>query len=119
MVRILGLVSGLVMLGSPLQAQPLNESLVECAVLVDSLLGDEGRAQAGNPQVDFWIGFEQTLRVSAIERAGEPYWNDMAPTKQVTWTERWGGQTPDHPQNMGETAEWMDYCLSLADHLQL
>ena len=119
MIRQIGLVLGLTLLGSPAQAQPLNESLVECAVLVDALLGEEGRAQAGNQQVDFWIGFEEVLRTSAIQRAGQPYWDATAPIKRDTWVARWAGETPDHPQNMTETADWMDYCLSLADHLQL
>lgn len=106
-------------LGAPAVAQPINESLVECAVLVDRMLGDDVPAAGSNPQVDFWVSFEVALRTSSIERSGQAYWDDTSVLKQAVWSQRWNGQPPEHPDNVDEAMEWMDYCLSLADHLQL
>ena len=100
-------------------SQPIRESLVECAVLIEALLGPDLPPPGANAQIDFYVEFEAALRAEAVRQGGQAYVDDMAVVKLATWETRWDEGDWDNPANRGELAEWMSYCTSLADHLQL
>ena len=58
-------------------------------------------------------------RTEAEERSSAPYVRKTSAQKVETWHLRWDAGNWDQPANRGELGEWVEYCFSLADHLEL
>ncbi|SMY07918.1 hypothetical protein [Flavimaricola marinus] len=119
MWKIVGLASLALVPAQAEGSQPIKESLVECAVLIEALLGPDLPPPGENPQFDLYVEFETALRDEAVQLGGQAYVDEMAVAKLATWETRWDEGDWDNPANRGELADWMSYCTSLADHLQL
>lgn len=98
--------------------QPIHESLVECSVLVDLLIGPESPAD-GNRMLDFYVRASQAMRDEAERRTDAQYVRAVSAQKNDLWHQRWDNGDWDDLGNRGELEEWVTYCFKLADHLDL
>ena len=99
--------------------QPIKESLVECAVLVELLLGEQSFAPGGNEMLDLYTSAAAAMRREATKMANEGYVSRVAASKRDLWHKRWDQGDWDNPDNRSELTDWWTYCFKLADHLQL
>ena len=107
-------------LTAPVHAgQPFHESLVECSVLIDLLMGEQSFAPGDNKMLDVYAAASASMRREALRRSSAGYVTDMAATKRRVWHERWDAGDWDRPENRAELVEWWSYCFKLADHLDL
>ena len=105
---------------APLRAgQPLHESLVECSVLIDLLLGEQSFVPGENEMIDLYVAGSASMMAEATRRSSPAYVRDMAATKRSLWHDRWDAGDWDNPANREELVEWWTYCFKLADHLDL
>lgn len=104
----------------PTQAgQPIKESLVECAVMVELLLGEQSFAPGGNDMLDLYTKAAATMRREAVKKSNEDYVSRTAATKRDLWHKRWDEGDWDNPDNRSDLLDWWGYCFKLADHLEL
>ncbi|MBB93916.1 MAG: hypothetical protein CML68_04830 [Rhodobacteraceae bacterium] len=99
--------------------QPLHESMVECAVLFELLLGEQSFIPGQNEMIDLFVAGAKEMRREAEERSSARYVRKTSAQKVETWHLRWDAGNWDQPANRGELGEWVEYCFSLADHLEL
>ncbi|SNS75581.1 hypothetical protein [Tropicimonas sediminicola] len=107
-------------LAAPGQAgQPLRESLVECSVLVELLLGEQSFQPGENAMIDLYVSASRSMREEALRRTSEGYVAETALAKREAWHARWDAGDWDDPANRDELVDWWTYCFKLADHLAL
>ena len=107
-------------LATPVQAgQPLHESLVECSVLVDLLLGEQSFVPGENDFIDLYVAASASMRDEAVRRKSETYVSKIAREKRAVWHDRWDAGNWDDPANREELVDWWTYCFKLAEHLDL
>lgn len=107
-------------LSNPANAgQPIKESLVECAVLVELLLGEQSFIPGQNKVLDTYAKAAASMRRAALQKADEGYVTRTADNKRAVWHQRWDAGDWDNPANRDELIEWWTYCFKLADHLNL
>lgn len=113
-----GLLAGLA--GLPASAgQPIEESLVECAVMVELLLGEQSFIPGEDRSIDIYVGAAASMRRKASEMADADFVTRVADQKRDVWHDRWDSGGWDNPANRGDLQDWWRYCFKLADHLKL
>lgn len=100
-------------------SQPIKESLVECAVLVELLLGEQSFVPGQNEMLDLYTKAAASMRAEAARQADAGYVTRMSAVKRDLWHQRWDEGQWDDPNNRADLAEWWTYCFSLAKHLEL
>ncbi|SFB81201.1 hypothetical protein [Tropicimonas isoalkanivorans] len=99
--------------------QPLYESLVECSVLIDLLMGEQSFQPGQNEMLDLYAAASNAMRAEALRRSSEDYVVEMSDQIRTLWHERWEADGWDDPGKRGALIEWWTYCFKLADHLEL
>ncbi|MEC9196595.1 MAG: hypothetical protein VX974_03225 [Pseudomonadota bacterium] len=97
--------------------QPFEESLVECAVLIDLLTGEQTPMPGDSAEMDFFVGTAKNMRAEALRRTNAAYVEKTDAEKRQLWHERWDAGQWDIPSNRQELSEWWTYCFKFADHL--
>ncbi|SLN09775.1 hypothetical protein PEL8287_00100 [Roseovarius litorisediminis] len=119
---VLSLAIGGISLGvaKPLQAgQPIHESLVECAVLVELLIGEQTPVPGQNKMLDFYTRAAHLMRTEAARQRDMAYVAETSRVKRAAWHQRWDENGWDEPENREELVEWFTYCMKLGQHLKL
>lgn len=107
-------------LTAPVQAgQPYHESLVECSVLIDLLMGEQSFVPGDNKMLDFYAAASATMRQEALRRSSKSYVTTMAGIKREVWHNRWDAGDWDRRENRAALVDWWTYCFKLAEHLEL
>ena len=106
-------------LSSAQAGQPIKESLVECAVLVELLLGEQSFLPGKNKMLDLYTNAAIVMREKAASMADTVYVARVATVKRDVWQLRWDEGEWDNPENRQGLADWWTYCFKLADHLDL
>lgn len=109
--------AGLMASGTAQAGQPFEESLVECAVLIEALTGDQTPVPGQNAMLDYYVGTATNMRAEAERMRNASYVSEMAVQKRVVWEKRWEDGNWDDPANRQEVADWMQYCFKFAEHL--
>ena len=114
------LVAALLMTSTSVEAQqPIHESLVECSVLVDLMIGEQSKPKDQYEMVDFYVDASRIFRQAAVERSNTAYVTKTSVEKRLVWHQRWDAGQWDDPANRGDLVQWWTYCFKLADHLKL
>lgn len=99
--------------------QPIKESLVECAVLVELLLGEQSFVPGQDEMLDIYTKAAVSMRAEATRQADAGYVSQVSAVKRDLWHQRWDEGQWDDPNNRADLAEWWTYCFKLAKHLDL
>ncbi len=99
--------------------QPIKESLVECAVLVELLLGEQSFSPGSNEMLVLYTKAAASMRREATMMSNEGYVTRTASNKRDLWHQRWDAGDWDNPNNRQDLTDWWTYCFKLADHLDL
>ena len=116
---LLATVLGGLPFSSAVAGQPIKESLVECAVLVELLLGEQSFAPGSSEALDLYTEAAASMRREATHLANEGYVTRTASKKRELWHQRWDAGDWDNPNNRQDLTDWWTYCFKLADHLDL
>jgi hypothetical protein len=99
--------------------QPIHESLVECSVLIDLLLGEQSVQPGQNAMLDLYAAASNAMRAEAVRRTSEDDVLEMSDWKRTQWHERWDAGGWDDPAKRADLVDWWTYCFKLADQLDL
>ncbi|SMY07921.1 hypothetical protein [Flavimaricola marinus] len=115
MWKIVG-VSALVL--GPMQAnasQPLEERLIECAVMIEVLIGPDAPPRGEDLQTDIWRDFVDMMTTEAIRLGGQSYVEDVSMAKRNMWEAEWNEENfpPPLDVRMGLLSE----CVGVGDYL--
>ncbi|MEM8730397.1 MAG: hypothetical protein AAGF79_10815 [Pseudomonadota bacterium] len=116
---LLSLALGFGISGPAKAGQPYHESLVECAVLIDLMLGEQSFVPDQNGMIDLYVAASNAMRAEAERRSSANYVTRTAQAKRAVWHERWDAQGWDQPENRQDLVAWWTYCFKLGRHLNL
>ena len=99
--------------------QPYEESLVECAVLLELLTGEQTPVPGQSAEMEYFVGTAANMRAKATHRKDSSYVERTAAAKRQIWHDRWDAGQWDDPENREELVEWWTYCFKFAEHLDV
>lgn len=103
--------------GPAVAGQPFEESLVECAVLIELMTGEQTPVPGESPEMDYYVGTAANMRSEAARRRDASYVQSTADEKRQLWHDRWDAGQWDNAENREELGEWWTYCFKFAEHL--
>lgn len=99
--------------------QPFEESLVECAVLIELMTGEQTPVSGQSAELEYFVGTAANMRAEAVRRSDANYVERTAAEKRQVWHDRWDAGKWDNPENREHLVEWWTYCFKFAEHLEV
>ena len=102
-VRIAAL--GAVLSGPVHAGQPIYESLVECAVMIELLISEQTPTPGESELLDVFHNGAVQMRLEAAQVKGAHYVEQTARAKREVWHRRWDEKGWDNPANRQELGD--------------
>ncbi|MCT4577211.1 hypothetical protein [Donghicola sp.] len=99
--------------------QPFEESLVECAVLIELMTGEQTPVSGQSAELEYFVGTAANMRAEAVRRSDANYVERTAAEKRQVWHDRWDAGKWDNLENREDLVEWWTYCFKFAEHLEV